>query len=77
MFLTLEVYEYASIHFFKEKKNLPMYIISKILGQHKKSQFFATTSHVTYYEWRRQTNHTLSHRIIIVKVVAFYVVIKF
>ena len=51
-----------------------MYIISKNLGQHKKSQFFATTGHVAYYEWRRQTNHTLSHRIIITKVVAFYVV---
>ena len=51
-----------------------MYLISKILGQHKKSQFFATTGHVTYYEWRRQTNHTLPHRIIIAKVVTFYVV---
>ena len=74
MFLTLEVYEYASIHFFKEKKNLPMYIISKILGQHKKSQFFPTIGHVTYYEWRRQTNHTLPHMIIIAKAVTFYVV---
>ena len=51
-----------------------MYIISKNLGQHKKSQFFATTDHVAYYEWRKQTNHTLPHRIIIAKVVAFYVV---
>ena len=51
-----------------------MYIISKNLGQHKKSQFFATTDHVAYYEWRKQTNHTLPHRIIIAKAVAFYVV---
>ena len=52
MFLTLEVYEYASIHFFKEnKKILPIYIyiISKILEPPKKSQFFVITVYVTYY----------------------------
>ena len=48
----LEVYEYASIHFFKENKknSTNIYIISKNLEPHKKSQFFATTVHVAYYE---------------------------